>query len=334
MSSDHSLDHYCEEGARPYSVVLTLSPEQCAWLLQHRMRPNRPWSDSKLVVYCDDMANDRWAMNGSTLSVDDGGEIFDGQHRLKAAVKTGKPLTTFVAFNLNHDEAMPTTDRGYGRRPGHILNLTGYGDGKVIAAAAKFLGEIMLDQPKRNYKLWPRRPSGPLGSMSVLTEFCERNIEELERGLRLVKRYTPDLKGFCSPSLLAGIVAALTIEIDGDLAEEFVEDFILGRGEHNSAVMQARRRFMRIASSPRESMTRRSKIALLLRAWNYWITGQEVRVLVVGVNRASSAGAKKTVDIPPVCGPDDDAQRRGSAASSARWVRKRKQREKKAAALR
>ncbi|MHC4715057.1 MAG: hypothetical protein ACYTAN_17585 [Planctomycetota bacterium] len=325
MSSPHSLDHYCEQGCKPYAVVLTLSPEQCQWLLLNRMRPNRPRSESKLAIYVDDMMNDRWAMNGSTLSFDDTGWCFDGQHRLESAVKTGRPLKTLIAFNLDHDSAMPTTDRGYIRRPGHVLDLTGYKGGKIVAAAAKYLAEIMRDQPRRLHKLWPRRPAGPLDSMQVLTEFCEANIEELERGMHLVRRYTRDLAHFCSPSLLAGVFAALAIEVDGDLAEEFIEDFILGRGEHNSSVMQARRRFLRVAGNVREKLSRRGKIALLVRAWNYWITGGSVRVLNIG-----GAKGTKRLDIPPVCGPDDKPQRRGSVAASLRH----RQKKKKAAARR
>ena len=67
--------------------MCALTPELATKLLA-RNTHNRTISSSRIRQYAADMAAGNWAFNGEAIKVSEGGQILDGQHRLRAVIES------------------------------------------------------------------------------------------------------------------------------------------------------------------------------------------------------------------------------------------------------
>jgi len=81
---------------------------------------------SKITVdrYVNAMNNDAWFMNGETIKFGKSGELLDGQHRLMAVLKSGRPQEMLVVRDID-DSAFHTIDNGKTRNGNDILSIFG-----------------------------------------------------------------------------------------------------------------------------------------------------------------------------------------------------------------
>jgi len=98
---------------------------------------NRPIRQRHVEFLADEIKNDRWMLNGSTI-VFDGETLVDCQHRLWAVVTAGKPIHTLVARGVDK-ECFPTIDTGHGRTAGDTLSVAGEKNANHLSTAARFI---------------------------------------------------------------------------------------------------------------------------------------------------------------------------------------------------
>lgn len=104
-----------------YGEFILLSPEMNEELLKHNPdnRHMKPWlTDS----YLRDMDNDNWIPSHEGIGINLSGNMFDGQHRAEAGVKTKKPVPIWVVFNVL-DEAKFVSDSGAKRNVNEKLAM-------------------------------------------------------------------------------------------------------------------------------------------------------------------------------------------------------------------
>lgn len=101
-----------------------------------RNKNNRPLDSRRVTRYCREIELGRWAINGDTIKVDTEGELLDGQHRLEALVRSGKPLECLLVRNLNK-EVFSTIDVGKTRSGGDVLAILGFQYASHLSAAAR-----------------------------------------------------------------------------------------------------------------------------------------------------------------------------------------------------
>ena len=94
---------------------------------------NRPLSAKHVEYLAGEIRNDRWQMNGETIKFN-GSRLLDGQHRLHAIIKAGRPITTVVARGLD-SETFHTIDSGKKRSAADTLSVAGERSSTRIAAA-------------------------------------------------------------------------------------------------------------------------------------------------------------------------------------------------------
>lgn len=97
-----------------------------------------------------------WRFNGETFKFSTTDQLIDGQHRLKAIVKSGIAVPGLVVFDLE-PEAQDTVDTGRPRLVADTLKMKGEIDSIALAAMLNRLfvwayGDVALRQPSR-YKL-------------------------------------------------------------------------------------------------------------------------------------------------------------------------------------
>ena len=96
----------------PRMVLAKVSPEQAqAWLSSGGARLQRKHSQRRVAKYADMMRTGRWQLNGVPISITSDGHVVNGQHRLRAIVEFGQPVTFWVEQNVN-PETFKTHDTG------------------------------------------------------------------------------------------------------------------------------------------------------------------------------------------------------------------------------
>jgi len=78
---------------------------------------NRAISESTLAQYIKSMLAGEWKQNAETIKIGSSGKLLDGQHRLTAIIKSGKPMHMLVVNGVD-DNVIDTIDidkRGYGK---------------------------------------------------------------------------------------------------------------------------------------------------------------------------------------------------------------------------
>jgi len=116
---------------------------------------NRPLYEATIEKYALDMKRGRWALNHQGICFDEEGNLFDGQHRLRAIIRSGKTVKMLVisgmpsTFQISNDGNLEscrtqlTVDGGKLRGVGDQLNLNfGITNANLKAAITRAIIEI------------------------------------------------------------------------------------------------------------------------------------------------------------------------------------------------
>lgn len=136
--TDTLFDRALAAQLKPQSqaIYVSVSPDLAReWLLHNH--DNRPLDSRVVMRYADLMERGQWEENGETVKFDWDGNLFDGQHRLAAIVKSAATVPSWVMFNLPPD-AFKFIDTGKRRTKGDVLSIMGYPNRLVLSAAAGF----------------------------------------------------------------------------------------------------------------------------------------------------------------------------------------------------
>ena len=96
-----------------------ITPEKAKEYLESQA-PNRRIKQGLVDKICRDIENGLWKFNGDTICFNNKGQLMDGQHRMKAFVKTNTGHWCLVVKNL-HDESNNSKDTGVSRTAGDIF---------------------------------------------------------------------------------------------------------------------------------------------------------------------------------------------------------------------
>lgn len=108
---------------------------------------NRPIHQRQVEFLAEEIKQDRWKMNGSTIVFNKEGTLIDGQHRLWAVITSGLPIKILVCRGAE-EGSFATIDTGIARTAGDVLGIAGEKNPAKLAAAARFL---MVYQTKFQY---------------------------------------------------------------------------------------------------------------------------------------------------------------------------------------
>lgn len=89
----------------------TVTPDIAkSWLVANRV--NRRLDQGTVRQYASDMENGMWfSRTGESIKFSEGGDLIDGQHRLHAVIKSGKPIVMEVTRGIERD-AIHVIDTG------------------------------------------------------------------------------------------------------------------------------------------------------------------------------------------------------------------------------
>lgn len=309
-----------KDNGHPSSVRLVkVTPAQATKWLRDTIK-NRQVRRAKVRQFAADMKAGKWHVTSETIKFSADGMLIDGQHRLLACIEADTPFETYVAKGIDITNALLAIDGGTPRSMADFLGITGYSDPALLAAAVRVANAVLLGQPHRS-KGREMATDEPVGSRRVCVEWLGKH-KAVFPIVQAVGRHRKDFAGVIPTSVIAGVATACAMVVDIDLAEEFVIKMATGEGEDsNSPLLKVRNRFVRDAVSKGEKMPQNQKVYLLLKAWNYWVTGE----VMDKVHLAQSDDQM----ILQILGPDETLAKQHRTARSMKRITARKQARRK-----
>lgn len=141
-----------EPEAKVFSELLVevceITPEIAAnWLdANHK---NRPLRERGSDAYGRDVASGNWVLTGDTIKFDWFGRLVDGQHRLTAVIKSGRPIVSLVVWGVD-PAARKYTDTGMARQYRDVLRMEEVPHWDILAP---FIRRVVLWDPPINERV-------------------------------------------------------------------------------------------------------------------------------------------------------------------------------------
>jgi len=245
----------------------------------------RPISQQYVHSYADTMEKGRWMENGEPIVFDINGDLQNGCHRMLAVEEAGIPVRFLVVRGVD-PEAFTTYDNGRHRTVGQLLCMQGVKNynlvGSIVLAnerlikcgrlvennssATKSRGKASNDDNYQNYR---RDPKGFDDTATYIVKLMSR---------------TRILSG----SWAGGIFYYLTHT--GGYQKEEVEPFfeaIFSSALVPSGIPTADMLRQRITNAAISGQKLKADMlfALIVKAWNAYITGRELKKLVYDPNK-------------------------------------------------
>lgn len=259
-----------EVGSAPTGTpeVVLVTPELAAEMLTHNVGNYRKLTPRIVKQYASDMAAGKWDFNGQTITFDDQGNLNNGQHRLTAVVESGVPIW-FVIVRGVKPESRVTVDTQYKRTIGQILNAEGEFNATVLGAALGALYRFKLGDEFKSQK------TGSGASVRDLLEMLQ-NYPEVRSSVKIGKALGAQLR--CPVGIMAALHFVLWEQCPDD-ADAFYASLTSGANlSEDSPIYLLRKAFERDQKEIRK-LTARHRLALTIKAWNLWISGDTQKQL-------------------------------------------------------
>lgn len=121
--------------ATPEIAFEEITPSTAEKLLKKNFK-NRNLRPTIVDAYARDMQEGNWATNGEAIKISHDGVILDGQHRLSAIVKSDTTVRTLVVRGLESDSIL-SVDAGLRRSFADFLKLRGEKNSSALAAMVR-----------------------------------------------------------------------------------------------------------------------------------------------------------------------------------------------------
>lgn len=127
------------------TTVKEITPQWAERILATRNPRNRPVSEAFVEKLARDIKSGHWMLTHQGIAFDENGDLFDGQHRLKAVVKAGRAVEMAVTNGIPASiktngitiNTFETIDCGRSRSVSQMLFMSGVKNATRVAGAAR-----------------------------------------------------------------------------------------------------------------------------------------------------------------------------------------------------
>lgn len=258
------------------SEVVKISSEQAADWLDRYQGQNRPISDTRVLQFQSDMEEGRWEFDGAPLRLSWDFKLLDGQHRLTALANCvpSREIPFLVVSGLDPDSQM-VMDMGQARTTSQQLGMKKYPHAAATAAAVKLLLEW------RENRLFKSITRSPISKPRVI-QWVEANPARL-RDLNATKWRRID-----APLSASGAFVLQILELDPVRAVQFIDQLVSGADLQSGDPILALINRLRNIRKYGHKLSPREYLALFIKAWNAWVSGERVTKIQVGEISAQS----------------------------------------------
>lgn len=239
-----------------------------------RNTKNRRLKENIVAVYTRCMKAGKWTLSSDAIAFDIDGDLINGQHRLHAVVKSGTTQQFLVTRNFPVN-ASPNIDNGATRTAGDVLCMEKVQDSTKIAAILRRFYALQVSRVIGNH----------MGSESrwANTEILDKYMEDpaFWSNLTRMARRLYDTGRFISITEYGSYTAYL-VKINSyplDTVESFFKQ-VAGCETPTNSVTSLLRTALINDKLSKYRMTAMKRQKLIIKAWNCWITGKTVKVLL------------------------------------------------------
>lgn len=230
---------------------------------------NRRISDVLLGRYVNEMKNGRWVENtGEAIKISKTGKLLDGQHRLMAIIKANNPIWLNVIYNLE-DAIFDVIDTGKSRNASDCFKIAGIKNGNSIPSIILFFNTL-----EKGYKNKAQKSNA--ATNRELLEQYEMAPEYWQGIFRQTSVWYNAFSKIITTSFIGGFYCHFE-KLNPAKAFEFMEQLTTGAHAHH-IIIQLRKKLIQDKISPRK-MPVSLKTALIIKAWNHYVTNSDIRML-------------------------------------------------------
>ncbi len=231
--------------------VETITPEMAVEYLRHNTNNYRKLSLATVSKYVAEIKAGRWQLNGETIVFGEDGILKDGQHRLAAIAKAGKPIECVVVRGV--DKAVEVFDLGKTRTTTQIVQASGCDVNATVMAAVNLL----------------LNPNAPAEKGAVI-EYAIKHYSELMRAYRGSLMNSEKMHRIAS-AVLASYLMMRTGAVPFYEIEVFFRAFSTGHmsgldGYESSPAMVARKMFEERFKGKTGRLIQREQLEVLVLA--------------------------------------------------------------------
>lgn len=239
---------------------------------------NRKISQPVLLRYVNDMKNGKWKDDTFELiKISKTGRILDGQHRLEAVVKSKCSIYFHIAFNLE-ENIFDVLDTGKSRNASDCFRIAGVKSSNTIPSIIAHYN--LLKSGKKSI--------AQLNFKSTNAELLNQYYEDVDFWQNVSRKTNNWYHAFAkiiTPSFIGGSFAYF-YTLNPTKAELFIDQLCTGVNITNNSIYLLRTKLILDKTSPRK-LPRMLKIALIIKTWNHFVQGNNVKILKFDTMRDS-----------------------------------------------
>lgn len=253
-------------------IEVMVTPEMAAQILKMNTN-NRRVRDKVVTRYATDMVFNRWKRGTYELvKISKSGVVSDGQHRLHAVIKSKQSVYFHFKLNID-DDVFDVLDTGSVRNASDVFKIEGIKHENILPS--------MIQSYWRLSSGYTSMHNTKLTNHQVLQEY-EGNSDFWQEAARKTCNWYSAFKGFLSPSLIGGFYTHFYSK-DALSADRFMTELCTGMS-HNTTIQQLRNKLIGDDKAKRK-MSMYEKLALVIRAWNYFRSNRQMKILKFDVQR-------------------------------------------------
>lgn len=243
--------------------IRTITPKTASEMLKGNTR-NRHVSDNHVNRLAAAILAGEWKLNGDAIRMN-GGKLIDGQHRLHAVIKSGKPIRTLVVSGLD-DDVFDTIDIGRKRTGANTLEVFGEKNAALLAGALRIIKLILAGKAPHNTSITNVEMAQVLAEHPDARESCTRIS-----GLHMVRQ-------MLRPSVAVALHYLFKCR-DAEMADLFFSALNEGANLMPTDPVHVLRQRLIGTRSGNLRLNLNSQAAFTIKAWNACIRGEKIRCL-------------------------------------------------------
>ncbi len=240
---------------------LNLTPKKAAeWFSTVVPEKQRKFRDHHATKLAEGIKRGEWNQNNDMFMFDKHGCLANGQHRAAAIAEAGRTVPVVVAYDCTEDQIKVADQGGLPRRNGDALHYEGFSNTSNLAA---IINTLIRDIECSRF--------APSAAEAVA--FCRKHHDKLAVAMTYWRK-CGDSRCPIEPSIVCAVWFAAS-EIDEDSATSFATAIADGvPRQRGDAVWMVLKRFKEDKERNIGHMTRRIKVALVIKAYQYWKEGK------------------------------------------------------------
>jgi hypothetical protein len=248
------------------SRVIEFSPKLAEHILTKLNLNNRPMKTAKIKKYAEDLAEGLWGLTGDTIKFGTDGLLKDGQNRLSACVRAGRPMASHAVFGID-PRLFARMDIGKNRNGADVFSIAGISYANHVGAAVRWLIILTGNDPSDR--------GAQFSNEDLLNAYRDKfDADRLDRSIQTAL----EVRRACHHPV--GPLAALHYlfsEKDQAKADAFYEEWANGRAPRVRAPSRyLQRRLVEIANASNNRIHENVRNGLIIKSWNAYLAGRTV----------------------------------------------------------